>query len=236
MDAAIYKAVSGAVVQMHRLEVVAQDLGNINTTGYKGQRLAFGEVLGTYASASERSGGWVAISGSKTNLTSGETYSTGNNLHLAIAGDGYFVVQTPRGERYTRNGSFTLKGDGTVTTPAGDPLLLDSGPFQLTGTMRVSSDGVVSDDTGEIGNLKIARFVKSQQVVKEGSSLMQALPGSVAAANAVQILQGSLEQSNVSPIDNMVLLITNQRHFEAYERAIKMMDGTTEKMIAEAAR
>jgi flagellar basal-body rod protein FlgF len=237
MDAAIYKALSGAIVQMRRLEIAAQDLGNINTAGYKGQRLSFSEVLANAAPASERPGGWVAISGAKTNTSGGEIYNTGNPFNLAIGGDGYFVVQTPRGERYTRNGSLTLRSDGTLVTTAGDPVLSESGPLQTSGNkFTVSPDGMVSGDQGEIGKLRIVHFINNQQVLREGGSLFQTLRPNVQDATDYQIVQGGLEQSNVSPIDSMVLMITNQRHFDAYERAIRMMDGTTEKMIAEAGR
>src|SRR5215208_410528 len=105
MDAAIYKALSGAQAQMRRLEVVAQDLSNVNTPGYKGQRLFFSEVLANREPASERAGGWIAVGGHKTNMTPGEILNTGNPFNLAIFGDGYFVVETARGERYTRNGN-----------------------------------------------------------------------------------------------------------------------------------
>jgi flagellar basal-body rod protein FlgF len=237
MDAAIYKALSGAIVQMRRLEIAAQDLGNINTAGYKGQRLSFSEVLAGAAPASERPGGWVAISGAKTNSNAGEIYNTGNPFNLAIGGDGYFVVQTPRGERYTRNGSLTLRSDGTLVTTAGDPVLSESGPLQIDGNkFTVTPDGTVSGDQGEIGKLRIVHFINNQQVLREGGSLFQTLRPNAQDATDYQIVQGGLEQSNVSPIDSMVLMITNQRHFDAYERAIRMMDGTTEKMIAEAGR
>jgi flagellar hook-basal body protein len=105
MDAAMYKALSGAIVQMRRLEVAAQDLANVNTTGYKGQRLAFNEVLANRLPGSERPGGLVAVGAQKTNLLPVEINVTGSPFHLAIEGDGFFAVRTARGERYTRNGS-----------------------------------------------------------------------------------------------------------------------------------
>jgi flagellar basal-body rod protein FlgF len=237
MDAAMYKALSGALVQMRRLEIAAQDLSNINTAGYKGQRLSFGEVLARQAPASERSGGLVAVSGWKTNLNPGEVNNTGNPFHLAIAGDGYFVVQTARGERYTRNGSFTLSANGTVTTSAGDALMSEAGPVQLSGSkFVVSQDGVLSGDDGELGKLRIVRFVNPRRIIKEGGNLFTAPRENLAEATETEITQGALEQSNVNSVESMVLLISNQRHFDAYERAIRLMDSATEKMIAENAR
>jgi flagellar basal-body rod protein FlgF len=237
MDAAIYKALSGAVAQMHRLEVAAQDLANVNSPGYKGQRLSFSEVLASSVPASERSGGLVAVGGHKTNMNPGEIHSTGNPFNLAIEGDGYFVVQTVRGERYTRSGNFTLRDDGTLITSGGNPVLGEAGPLQINGgKMVVAADGTVSTDQGEAGKLRIVRLIDPQRILKEGANLFQSARLNIGEVANVQIMQGGLEQSNVNSIDSMVLLIANQRQFDAYERAIRLMDSATEKMITEAAR
>lgn len=238
MDAAIYKALSGAVAQTRRLEIVVQNLGNVNTPGYKAQSLSFSEVLNDkFRGGEEESAGMVAANRLKSNMNPGEVYSTGNPFNLAILGDGYFVVQTARGERYTRAGSFSLRSDGTLITPQGDPVLGDGGPMIITGgKVEVTSDGLVSSSQGQIGKLKIVRLNNPQQAFREGGNLFQVDAANISDAAEVQIMQGGLEQSNVNPIDGMVLLITNQRHFDAYERAIKLMDGATEKMIQEGAR
>ena len=232
----MYKALSGAIAQSHRLEVAAQDLANVNTSGYKGQRLAFSEVLANRLPVSARPGGLVAVGAQKTNLFQGEIHGTGNPFHLAIEGDGWFAMQTPRGERYTRNGSFTLKSDGTIISANGDALLGESGPIQITGgKMEVANDGTVRSDEGEIGKLKIVRFKDARQSLKEGANLFSTAPTNVEPVPDAQVMQGGLEQSNVSPIDGMVTLIAIQRQFEAYQRAMGLMDSATEKMIAAGA-
>ena len=237
MDAAMYKALSGAIVQMRKLEVVSQDLANINTSGYKGQRLAFNEVLAARLPAETRSGGFVAVGDQRTDFLQGHLQGTGNPFHLAIDGEGYFVVETPRGERYTRSGGFTMSADGTVITPQGEPLLGEGGPIQVPGgRMIVGLDGTVRSENGEVGKLRIVRFLENRQVVKEGANLLRADAANVEDVATPRVAQGSLEQSNVSPIDSMVSMITIQRQFEAYERAMKLMDGATEKMIADAGR
>lgn len=237
MDAAMYKALSGAVTQMRRLEVASQDLANVNTSGYKGQRLSFAEVLARRAPAEDRPGGLVAVGDQRTYFGPGVLQGTGNPFDLAIEGEGFFVVQTARGERYTRNGGFTMKADGTVITPAGDPLLGEGGPIQLTGSkIEVASDGTVRSENSEIGKLRIVRFTEPRQAVKEGANLFATDARNVSEAESARIVQGNLEQSNVSPIDSMVQLISINRQFESYERAMKMMDSTTEKMLADSAR
>jgi flagellar basal-body rod protein FlgF len=237
MDAAMYKALSGAVAQMRRLEVTTQDLANVNTSGYKGQRLAFREVLAQGVPPQERPGGWVAVGDQRTRLGPGEIHTTANPFNLALETDGFFVVQTARGERYTRNGSFTLRSDGTVVTPDGDALLGEGGPIQIVGgRMDVAVDGTVRSEEGEVGRIRVVRFADPAQAVKEGASLFRSVAGNVELAPDVRVLQGSLEQSNVSPIDGMVSLISLNRQFEAYERAMKLMDSVTERLLSDGAR
>ena len=238
MDAGMYKALSGAVAQMRHLEVASQDLANVNTSGYKRQRLAFGEVLARRQPADDRPGGWVAIGAQRTEWGQSAVGSTGNPLDLAIEGDGFFAIQTARGERYTRNVGFTLKADGTLITPTGDPVLGETGPLLVSGQkIEIAGDGTLRTEEGEIGKLKIVRFAEPRQGVKEGSNLFSSVPANVRLADDnVRVVQGSLEQSNMNPIDGMISLITINRQFESYQRAISLMDSATERMIADTAR
>jgi flagellar basal-body rod protein FlgF len=237
MDAAMYKALSGAMTQMRKLDVASQDLANVNTSGYKGQRLAFNEVLAGGLPVGRRAGGFVAVGDQRTNFAPGQHQSTGNPFHLAIDGEGYFVVETPRGERYTRSGGFTLAADGTIITAQGEPLLSEGGAMQATGSkLEIGLDGTVRSENGEIGKLRIVRFIDNRLVTKEGANLFRAEAANVEDIGAPRVAQGNLEQSNVSPIDSMVGMITIQRQFDAYERAMKLMDGATQKMIADAGR
>ena len=208
-----------------------------DTSGYKGQRLVFNEVLAERLPPATRSGGFVAVGAQRTNFSQGEHQSTGNPFNLAIDGQGYFVVATPRGERYSRSGGFTLSADGTVITAPGEPLLGEAGPIQVTGNqMTIDMDGTVRSENGEIGKLRIVRFVDERGVVKEGANLFRSEPANVEVVAEPRVMQGHLEQSNVSTIDSMVSMITIQRQFDAYERAMKLMDGATQKMIADAGR
>lgn len=237
MDAAMYKALSGAVAQMRHLDVASQDLANVNTAGYKRQRLAFSEVLAKRLAPEDRPGGFVAVADQRTNLGQGEVHGTGNPFDLAVEGDGFFVIQTARGERYTRNGGFTLRSDGTLITPQGDPVLGDGGPMLMTGNkIEVALDGTVRSEEGEIGRLKFVRFTDPRRVVKEGSNLFITEPANVEPVADPRLVQGSVEQSNVSPVDGMVSLISINRQFETYEHAMRLMDSVTEKMVAAAAQ
>jgi flagellar basal-body rod protein FlgF len=237
MDAAMYKALSGAVAQMRRLEATAQDLANVNTSGYKGQRLSFSEVLANRLPPDERPGGLVAVAGQRTNLDQGAIQGTGNPFNLALEGDGFLVVQTSRGERYTRNGAFTLRPDGTLITPQGDPLLGENGPIRMTGNkVEVAGDGTVTSDEGELGKIRVVHFVDSRRAVKEGANLFVSDAANVRPLTEPRVLQGSLEQSNVGSIDGMISLISLNRQFEASERAMTLMDSATQKMLSDGAR
>jgi len=237
MDAAMYKALSGAVVEMRRLETASQDLANINSAGYKAQRLAFSEVLAKRVPADDRPGGFVAVSNQRTNLNQGAIEGSGNPFHLALEGDGYFVIQTPRGERYTRNGGFTLRADGTVITPGGGPVLGEGGPIQLSGaTMVVSPDGIVRSDNNEIGKLRLVRFSDGRKAEKEGANLFRSDGANITDASEARVVQGHLEQSNVGAVDSLVALIHINRQFESYQRAMKLLDSVTEKVLSDNAR
>lgn len=237
MDAAMYKALSGAVAQMRQLETTAQDLANINTSGYKRQRLAFSEVLAKRLPADDRPGGLVAVASQRTHLAQGALHASGNPFDLAIDGEGFFAIQTPRGERYTRNGEFTRKADGRLITSSGDVVLGEGGPLEVSGAkFEVASDGTVRSEEGEVGKLKIVRFTDPRQAVKEGANLFIVDPANVQPAGDTRVVQGAVEQSNMGPIDGMISLIAIHRLFESYERAMKLMDAATERMISEAAR
>ncbi|HXF75767.1 MAG TPA: flagellar basal-body rod protein FlgF [Methylomirabilota bacterium] len=237
MDAAMYKGLSGAVAQMRQLETTAQDLANVNTSGYKRQRLAFSEVLAKRLPADDRPGGLVAVASQRTHLGQGALHASGNPFDLAIDGEGFFAIQTPRGERYTRNGQFTRKADGRLITSSGDVVLGEGGPLEVSGAkFEVASDGTVRSEEGEVGKLKIVRFTDPRQAVKEGANLFVVEPANVQPGGATRVVQGAVEQSNMGPIDGMISLIAIHRLFESYERAMKLMDAATERMISEAAR
>jgi flagellar basal-body rod protein FlgG len=237
MNAAIYKALSGALVQTRRLELVTQDLANVNTAGYKGERIVFREVLEAPPKPDERIGGQVVVTEQRTDFSNGNLRSTGNPLDLALLGEGFFAVQTAAGVRYTRQGVFSLSVNNTVVTPAGEAVLGESGPIRVEGDkVDITADGAVLVDGEEVDRLKIVQAEDPRRLVREGQTFFRAEDADVQPAAAVQVVQGSLEEANVNPIESMVALIDLQRQFEAYERAIRTMDSVTEKVVDQAGR
>jgi flagellar basal-body rod protein FlgF len=242
MNAGMYKAVSGSVAQMRRLEVTTQNLANLNTSGFKGQRLAFSELLGLTAEQ-ERVGGLVAIAEQRTDFSQGELQPTGNDFDLALDGEAFFVIRTGRGLRYTRQGNFALAPDGRLVNSFGEPVLGESGNrregevIRISGKkMAVSSDGIVRSEEGEVGKLRIVRFRDPRILAKEGRGLYRAPDGTAQPAADYRILQGNLERANINPVDAMVGLINIHRQFEAYGKVLQMMDSATARMLSEGAR
>lgn len=237
MNAAMYKALSGALVQTRRLELVTQDLANVNTAGYKGERIVFREVLEAPPKPDEHIGGQVVVTEQRTDFSNGNLRSTGNPLDLALMGEGFFAVQTAAGVRYTRQGVFNLSANKTVVTPSGEAVLGEAGPIRVDGEkVDITPDGAVLVDGEEVDRLKIVRAEDPRRLVREGQTFFRAEDANVQPAETVQVVQGSLEEANVSPIESMVALIDLQRQFEAYERAMRTMDGVTEKVVDQAGR
>ena len=237
MNAAMYKALSGAIVQTRRLEIVTQDLANTNTAGYKGERLIFREVLEAPVKPDERIGGQVAVIEQHTDFSNGSFRYTGNPLDLALVGDGFFAVQTPRGVRYTRQGTFNLSAQNTLVMPSGEPLLGEGGPIRVEGSkVDVTADGMVLVDGEEVDRLKIVRPQDARRLVREGSTFFRIAEEEMEAVKDPHVEQGSLEEANVNPIESMVALIDISRQFEAYERAMRTIDSATEKAVNEAGK
>ncbi len=242
MNAAMYKVLSGAISQMRRLEVVTENLANVNTVGHKGGQVAFTEVLADVTQQKkERAGGLVAIGEQRTDFSQGMMQQTENPLDLAIDGEGFFAVDTPRGVRFTRQGNFTRSADGTIVTPLGDTLLGENGPIRIAGKdVRITADGQVTSEGSSVDKIQLARFSNPRVLVKEGHTLFRAPQGTAQpvtnAGDEVSILQGYVEEANITPIDALVSLIATQRQFEVYVRAMKTLDAATEKVLTETAR
>lgn len=237
MNAAMYKALSGALVQIRRLESVTQDLANVNTAGYKGERMVFREVLEAPPKPREHIGGQVVVTEQRTDFSNGNLRPTGNPLDLALMSEGFFAVQTAAGERYTRQGAFSLSVNNTLVTSSGEAVLGEAGPIRVDGgKVDITADGAVLVDGEEVDRLKIIRAEDPRRLVREGQTFFRAEEAEVQPATDRQVVQGSLEEANVNPVEAMVALINLQRQFDAYERAMRTMDSVTEKVVDQAGK
>ena len=231
MDSGYYAACAGFAAQTQALELVANNLANLGTAGYRGQEATFRSLLagaGTVAwnPLNAAVNNFGVLGGSRIDRTSGSLAATGNPLDLAVAGNGFFVVQSAQGAVYTRNGSFHATPTGQLVTGQGDAVLGEQGPITLPqGTVAVSSDGTVSVDGVVVAKVLVAEFSPDTNLRAVGNATYAAPANSALPAASSSIRQGMLEDSNVSPVEGVVQLISIQRNAEMMQRALTVFDS-----------
>jgi len=216
------------------LEVVSNNIANINTTGYKADSAIFQEFLSPGADHGDFQGGdrrlsYVHDRATWHDFSPGTIKLTGNPLDVAVEGDVFFVVQTPRGVRYTRNGAFQLNSTGTLVTNEGYEVQGDGGAIQLQvndnqiaiaedGTIRVH-EGADNKSDALRGKLQLVRFDQAALLQKDGSSLFVAPAGAQSQAPQApqrwRVVQGGLEQSNVRGVVEMSRMMEITRSYTA---------------------
>ena len=253
MQESSYSAVFGALTQQHRLDTIANNLANVNTTGFKGDKLSFRDTFRRYAhdlldpnttlrdKVPWPQGNVLAqprISEQVIDLSQGAMKSTGNPLDLAIAGDGFFRVQTPEGEFLTRQGVYHRSSEGFIVDGHGNQLLGEGGPLQIPegGDILIDAEGQVTVGGEAIDVISLVRVEDPRDLEKIGHSLLRMKDGAQAQPvpdEESTVEQGFLEAANVEVVSEMVNMIEALRAFEAYQ---KMISGTFEqdkKAIAE---
>jgi flagellar basal-body rod protein FlgF len=216
-----------------RQEVTSNNLANVSTDGFKGQKVFARMVEGALPAADE-----------VTDFTQGSLQTTNNPRDIALEGKGFFVVKTANGERYSRGGSVQVDDGGNLTDSSGHQLLGESGPIRVTsrgnaevGPIQVARDGTVTVDKAEVGRLRVETIPDKTTLLAEGSGLF--IPPSKRIRvdpDAHIVRQGSLEQSNVTPISQMVDMISIQRAFTAVQKAVTTLDTVREIATTELAR
>jgi flagellar basal-body rod protein FlgF len=231
MDSGYYAACAGLAAQTQALELVAHNLANLSTTGYKGQQSTFQSLLAGYGSVSVNPlnlavNNFGVLSGSRLDLAPGSLTPTGNPLDAAISGNGFFVVQSAQGTLYTRAGSFHLTSTGQLVTADGGAVLGQQGPVTIpSGSVAISSDGTISVNGNVVERLQLAEFPPGTNLTAAGNAAYSAPEGSAAPATQSSVSQGMLEGSNVGAIEGVVQLITVQRNTEMLSRAMTAFDS-----------
>ena len=203
------------------LDVLANNLANLSTTGFKRDAVAFESYLMPVAQAdsfqsADRQLAFVLDRGVHHDFSSGGLKLTGNELDAAIQGEGFFVVQTPQGERYTRSGAFARNAQGELATSEGDRVLGDRGPITFAAedqAVTIAADGTVSTSQGVRGRLRIVRFENPQRLEKAGTGLFASGEAPLPAPEA-RVAQGALEGSNVQGIAEMARLLEVSRSYQ----------------------
>jgi len=213
----------------NELDIVANNIANVDTTGFKADNAAFSEYLKTNArdgdfSGKDRRVSFVQDRATWTDMSPGALQRTGNPLDIAIDGKGFLTVQTQRGQRYTRNGALTTNATGQLVTYDGDQVVGAAGPITFqTGDhdINITSTGIITvrDTTGAEsprGQLQIANFDQPQRLQKDTGSMFAAPAGVNPAPQPAntRVVQGVIEKSNVQPIAQMARMIEITRNYE----------------------
>jgi flagellar basal-body rod protein FlgF len=229
MENTLLVGLSKQVALERQLDVIANNIANVNTSGFKAEKSLFEEFMRTNARennfvGTDRQVSFVQDRATWHDLAQGPTQLTNNPLDLVIDGDAFFVVQAQGGERYTRNGSFQINNTGQLVTADGNVVQGTAGPITLQpgdSDLTVSGDGTVT--VREAGNpqansirgkLRVVSFDQPQQLVKSGSNLFSAPAGVNATATTTsRIIQGAVEKSNVSSVGEMTKMLDVMRTY-----------------------
>jgi flagellar basal-body rod protein FlgF len=228
MENTLLVGLSRQMVLERQMDVVANNVANVNTTGYKADRSMFQEYLASGAREDnfigpDRRVSYVQDRATFHDFSQGAAEETKNPLDVAIDGGGFLVVQTPAGERYTRDGALQINNQGQLVTAGGNPVLGNAGPivFQPTDKqVNIASDGNVTvlEGTNRIdsvrGKLRVVSFAQAQNLQKEGSNLYSAGQGTAALPDTTSRLrQGFVEKSNVNSVLEMSRMIEVTRTY-----------------------
>jgi len=235
----IYTSALGLLPLQKKLEVIANNLANVNTTGFKRDNAFANELIS--ASQIFRDGTTDPTEQdvseeTMTDFSQGVLQETGNPLDLAVSGQGFFGVQSRDGVKLTRDGSFTISTDGTLVTRNGDPVIGTAGSIKIDDIQQLQNSQLVIDRDGVVkagnkiyGQIQILSPDDLNNLAKAGQNSYSVKTETILKEvdpSATSIRQGFLEGSNVNPIDEMVAMIQIQSNFEAGQKAIQSQDTT----------
>ena len=242
----LYSSANGLLVGAARTDVIAANLAGLSVPAYRRDipTVSVFEQTLTYT-ALAGDGGPVAppvvlVPETQVDLQPGQLHHTGGRLDFALDGPGYFCVQTPRGEAYTRSGAFRLDASHYLLTSAGDRVLGQAGPIRIEGgQVEALENGDLLVDGARVDRLRLVAFPAGAEVQKLGRGLLW-VDGPVTAADSGgavgRVRQGHLEQANVNAVTELAAMISALRAFEASQRALQATDETLAKVINEVGR
>lgn len=243
MENAQLIAVSTQSALKTQLNVVANNIANMNTNGYKSQTVRFAEYLMPVAEASTFDGNrdqtlsYVLDAESVYNFKPGATVQTDSPLDVAVNGPGWFTIETDKGVRYTRDGNFSLNTQGELITSSGNRVLGDGAPIVFTPQdteIEIAQNGTITTSQGERGKLTGVVFENLSQLKPDGVNLYSG--PDARPSEEVVFLQGLLEQSNTEPVNEMTKLIDVTRTYESVSRMLKKLDDLRETAIGRLGR
>jgi flagellar basal-body rod protein FlgF len=238
MDNTTTIALSRLTAQTRTIDVIATNIANADTPGFRAERVLFSDWLskqnGTNAPKGDKSLAYTQDRATYRDQKQGAFTETGNPLDVAIGGDGFFTVNTPRGPRLTRAGSFTVGQNGTIQDMSGNALLDTNGqPIQVAATdtgIQIAADGTVSSINGQIAKIGVVTPADANQLQAEGGRLFVANTTTSAVA-APHLVQGAVENSNVQPVMEMTRMMDTTRQFELVTQFVQAEAERQQTMI-----
>jgi flagellar basal-body rod protein FlgF len=233
MENVLLIALSRQTALRREMDVIANNVANVTTNGFKRRISESREFQMPVASADsfrrgqDRRVSFVVDKGTPLDLSGGTMEPTGNPMDVAISGEGFFVVQTPQGERYTRNGALMLNANGEMVNSDGFALLGEQGNFQFSpqdGSIAIAGDGTVSTANGTRGRLRVVRFANPQLLENTGANLFSSRQPAEPMQQA-RVQAGYVERSNVKPVIEISRMIEVNR---AYQNIANLMSRTDE--------
>lgn len=225
-----------------QLDVIANNLANMNTLGFKGEDLLFQEYLMPRAQSRDFTGrdripSFVQDRQMVNDFTAGGIVTSGNPLDVAIDGDGWFTVQGPDGDLYTRAGNFSLDSTGMLVNGDGYPVMSGSGTLTFTPDetdIHIASDGTISSSEGVKGQLRLVRFDNLDELVRAGGTAFSG--GQPIPATGQRVVQGAVEKSNVLPVVEITRLIDVTRAYTSVAKTLADSSQLTSEAIDQLGR
>ena len=219
MDNSLLVSLSQQMASYQSMDVIANNIANVSTPGYRREQPTFQQYVAQLPGndGTPESVTFVQGTGVVRDMSQGPVTQTGNTFDLALHGKGFFVVQTPNGERYTRNGHFSLDSQGQIVDDNGDTLMGDGGAVTITnedGDVHVGPDGTISGKNGQLAKLRVAAFADESHLTKDGANMFSSADQPTAATD-VTIGQGMIEGSNVQPVVEISRMVEVMRAYQA---------------------
>ena len=238
MDPLTAIAASGLRARMESLDLLANNIANASTGGYKADREFYSLYMAPEADSNQT---MPLIERPWVDHSQGVLHSTGNPLDAALSGRGFFSVNGPSGPLYTRNGSFRVAADGKLTSAEGYPLRDPQGApltLQATRPFEISRDGTVTQDGVVTGKLEIVDFATASGLTKQGANYFRVTDPSLrpTVPSTTTVEQGNLEAANTGPAEGAVRLVSVMRQFEMLQKAVSLGAEMNKRAIEEVAR
>ncbi len=237
METASYVGLSRQTVINQAMDVLANNLANASTTGFKGEQPVFRQYLAQGPNGQTIA--YVRDVGTTRDTKQGDLTETGNSLDTGIDGDGYYTVSTQAGQRYTRNGRFQLTAQNQLVTTQGNPVLDDRGnPITLPaggGPIDITTDGSITRNGAPVAKLGIAKFADQQQMILAGSGLYST-DAAPTPDTTSQVRQGVLERANIQPVTEVTRLMGLQRSYGDIQQIMDSEDSRLKNAIDKLSR